>query len=118
MAEATVKLEAGAGAPKGSRERGDSKKKGYHFAEGQNGVVLSNKVKGKCQDLLKGSIYDCSADAKEADIFVKTTKNLAAYLGRTMKLGGDMRIIARLKHLNHQHSPFPTIHQKMPTWQL
>lgn len=64
MAEAKVELEAGAGAPKDSREWGNSKKKGYHFAEGQNGVVLSNKFEGNCQDeLLKGSIYDCSADA-------------------------------------------------------
>jgi hypothetical protein len=45
---------------------------------------------GKCEGLLRGAIYDCS-DAKEADVFVKTTKDIAAYAGCTMKFGGDMR---------------------------
>ena len=81
MAEAKVKTEAGAGTSKDSKESGDSKKKSYHFAKGQNRVVTHNKFEGKCEDL-KGSIYDCS-DAKQADIFVKTTKDLAAYAGWT-----------------------------------
>ena len=96
MAEVKVKSEAGAaGAPKDSKESGDGKKKGYHFAKSQ-GRVASTKFESKCEDL-KGSIYDCS-DAKQADVFVKTTKDIAAYAGRTMKFGGDMRIaIERLE---------------------
>ena len=90
MTEVRAKLEAGAGAPKDSKESGDGKKKGYHFAKGQNRAASSTKFEGKCEDL-KGVIYDCS-DAKQADIFVKTTKDIAAYAGRTMKFGGDMRI--------------------------
>jgi hypothetical protein len=90
MAEVKVKLEAGgAGVPRDSKESGDGKKKGYHFAKGQ-GRVAATKFEGKCEDL-KGAIYDCS-DAKQADVFVKTTKDIAAYAGRTMKFGGDMRI--------------------------
>ena len=90
MAEAKIKLEAGAGAPKDSKESGDGKKKGYHFAKGQNRAASSTKFEGLCEGL-KGSIYDCS-DAKQADMFVKTTKEIAAYAGRTMKFGGNMRI--------------------------
>ena len=90
MAEAKAKLESGgAGAPRDSKESGDGKRKGYHFAKGQ-GRVATTKFEGKCEDL-KGAIYDCS-DARQADVFVKTTKEIATYAGRTMKFGGDMRI--------------------------
>ena len=40
-------------------------------------------------DELKGNIYDCS-DSKQADIFIKTTKVIAEYVGRTYKYGGDI----------------------------
>ena len=59
MAEAKVKMEADAGTSRDSKESGNSKKKSYHFAKGQNRVVSSNKFEGKCE-ALKGSIYDCS----------------------------------------------------------
>jgi hypothetical protein len=83
MAEVKAKLESGgAGVPRDSKESGDGKRKGYHFAKGQ-GRVATTKFEGKCEDL-KGAIYDCS-DARQADVFVKTTKEIATYAGRTMK---------------------------------
>ena len=89
MTEVKVKMEAGGGAVK-DKDSGDAKKKGYNFSKGPNRVASTTKFEGKCEDL-RGAIYDCS-DAKQADIFVKTTKDIAAYAGRTMKFGGDMRI--------------------------
>ena len=51
MAEVKVKLEAGgAGVPRDSKESGDGKRKGYHFAKGQ-GRVATTKFEGKCEDL-------------------------------------------------------------------
>lgn len=47
------------------------------------------KFEGKCDDL-KGYIYDC-ADAKQADAYTKTTKEIAEYVGRTYKYGSDAR---------------------------
>jgi hypothetical protein len=61
----------GAGIPRDSKESGNGKRKGYHFAKGQ-GRVATTKFEGKCEDL-KGAIYDCS-NARHADVFVKTTQ--------------------------------------------
>ena len=47
------------------------------------------KFEGKCDDL-KGYIYDCT-DAKQADAYTKTTKEIAEYVGRTYKYGSDAR---------------------------
>jgi hypothetical protein len=47
------------------------------------------KFEGKC-DALKGHIYDCS-DSRQADLYSKTTKEIAEYVGRTYTYGGDMR---------------------------
>ena len=49
------------------------------------------KFEGKC-DELKGHIYDCS-DARQSDLFTKTTKEIAEYVGRTYKYGGDIRLV-------------------------
>ena len=35
-----------------------------------------------------GHIYDCS-DARQSDIFAKTTKEIAGYVDRTYKYGSD-----------------------------
>ena len=53
-------------------------------------VTRQPKFEGKCEDL-KGHIYDCS-DARQSDIFVKTTKEIAEYVGRTFKKGSDARL--------------------------
>ena len=48
------------------------------------------KFEGKCADL-KGHIYDCS-DVRQSDQYTKTTKEIAEYVGRTYKYGGDLRL--------------------------
>ena len=48
------------------------------------------KFEGKC-DGLRGHIYDC-LDTRQSDQFTKTTKEIAEYVGRTYKDGGDVRI--------------------------
>jgi hypothetical protein len=48
------------------------------------------KFEGKCVDL-KGHIYDCS-DARQSDQFMKTTREIAEYVGRTYKYGSDARL--------------------------
>jgi len=48
------------------------------------------KFEGKC-DALKGHIYDYS-DARQADLFTKTTKEIAEFVGRTYKYGSDTRL--------------------------
>ena len=49
------------------------------------------KFEGKCTEL-KGHIYDCS-DSRQSDQFTKTTKEIAEYVGRTYKYGGDIRVV-------------------------
>ena len=44
---------------------------------------------GRTTDL-NGHIYDCS-DIRQADQFIKTTKEIAEYIGRTYKFAGDIR---------------------------
>jgi hypothetical protein len=83
MSEVKVKAEGGNGGK--DREAGEVKKKGYNFKGPQRA-----KFEGKCEGI-KGAIYNCS-DVKQADIFIKTTKDLSNYVGQTMKFGGDMRI--------------------------
>ena len=54
-----------------------------------NNNTTSSKFKGKCDDL-KGHIYDCSS-TRQADQFMTTTKEIAEYIGRTYKYGGDIK---------------------------
>ena len=55
-----------------------------------NMVPGQAKFEGRCEDL-KGHIYDCS-DVRQSDIFAKTTKEIAGYVGRTYKYGSDAGI--------------------------
>ncbi len=48
------------------------------------------KFEGKCEDL-KGHIYDYS-DVRQSDIFIKTTKEIAEYMGQTFMKGSDTRL--------------------------
>jgi hypothetical protein len=52
-------------------------------------IIKQVKFEGR-SDAMKGHVYDCN-DAKQSDQFTKTTKELADYIGRTYKYGGDMR---------------------------
>ena len=62
------------------------------------------KFEGKC-DKLKGFIYNCS-DSWQADIYMKTTKEIAEYVGRTYKFGSDY---ARLAIENLQAQAIPML---------
>jgi hypothetical protein len=83
----------------GNPSSGDSKKEnnkdsgGYkkgRYNKANHPVPKTVKFEGKC-DELKGNIYDCS-HARQADQFTKTTKEIAEYVGRTYKHGGDVRL--------------------------
>ena len=52
-------------------------------------IVRQPKLEGKCEEL-KGFVFDCS-DSKQADVFAKTTKEIAGYVGRTFRYGDDIR---------------------------
>jgi hypothetical protein len=41
-------------------------------------------------DTLKGFVYDCS-DSKQADIFAKTPKEIAGYVGQTFRYGDNIQ---------------------------
>jgi hypothetical protein len=88
MSEVKVEAEGGDGKSK-DKEGTEGKKKGFSFNKGAYRVGPT-KFEGKC-DGLKDSIYDCS-DTKQADIYIKTTKNLSNYVGQTLKFGGDISI--------------------------
>ena len=75
---------------KGSQDpSGAGNKKGFRF-KAAPGAIKPVKFEGRCDDL-KGHIYDYS-HAKRADQFAKTTKEMAEYVGRTYKHGGDIRL--------------------------
>ena len=52
-------------------------------------IVKQPKFEGQCEEL-KGHIYDCT-DARQADMFTKTTKEVAEYAGHTLKHSADIR---------------------------
>ena len=73
---------------RGAREEGE--RTGYKGSQPWAGrpafkkpVVQQLKFEGKCAEL-KGCIYDCT-DSKQADVFTKTTKEIANYVGTTYK---------------------------------
>jgi hypothetical protein len=75
--------------PGGARryfQRGDSKKP---VAETRV-TVKQPKFEGKNEDL-RGHICDCS-DARQSDVFVKTTKEISEYVGSNFKYGSDVRL--------------------------
>lgn len=86
MPEESKGTDVGAGSQ--SKESGTATKK-----QGQAGKVFAPrapKFEGRCVDL-KGHIYDCS-DVRQSDQYTKTTKEIAEYVGRTYKYGGDTRL--------------------------
>eukprot|EP00978_Attheya_sp_CCMP212_P037164 scaffold173586_cov64-Attheya_sp.AAC.2 len=50
-------------------------------------VPRQPKFEGRCEEI-KSHIYDCS-DIRQSDIFIKTTKEVAGYMGRSYKYGAD-----------------------------
>ena len=89
MPEETSKdNDGGAGTSKESGTAG--KKTGSSGQQAKGFVPRAPKFEGKCADL-KGHIYDCS-DVRQSDQYTKTTKEIAEYVGRTYKYGGDTRL--------------------------
>ena len=71
------------------------KEGGTNKKHGQSGAAKGfaprvPKFEGKCPDL-KGHIYDAS-DARQSDHFIKTTREIGEFVGRTYKYGGDIRL--------------------------
>lgn len=64
---------------------GSNKRRGF-----KRPALKTPKFDGRC-DELRGHIYDCS-DYRSADMFTKTTKEIAEHVGRTYRYGGDARI--------------------------
>jgi hypothetical protein len=52
--------------------------------------VRQPKFEGNCEDL-KGHVLDCS-NARQADMFSKTTKAIAGHVGKTYRCGNDVRL--------------------------
>ena len=78
----------------GSGGHGKNKRQGYqnqNQSRSLTGGPRHTKFEGRCEEL-KGYIYDCS-DARQSDQFTKTTKEIAEYVGRTYKQGGDIRLV-------------------------
>lgn len=76
------------------------KRRCFNFREQQaSWTPAAAKFEGKC-DELKGNGYGCS-DMKQADIFAKTTKETAGFVGRTYNYGGDIQLVVEnLKMVN------------------
>ena len=53
-------------------------------------ITRSYRFEGRCEDL-KGHVYD-SVDARQADQYTKTTREIAEFIGRTYKYGMDTRL--------------------------
>ena len=67
--------------PKDKKESASGKKLLYRYGNQKNAVPRQPKFEGMC-DELKGHVYDCS-DARQEDLFIKTTKEVAEFVGRT-----------------------------------
>ena len=70
------------------KDAGGNKKGGHQGA--RTFAPRTPKFEGKCADL-KGHIYD-AADSRQSDQYMKTTREIAEYVGRTYKYGGDIRL--------------------------
>jgi hypothetical protein len=64
------------------------------------------RFEGRCSDLA-GFIYDCS-NTRQADVYAKTTREVAEYVGRTYNYGTDVKIAVEtlaLPTLNMPNDP-------------
>ena len=66
------------------------KKNNFNRKNNNNYSSGGSKVKGKCEDL-KGHVFDCTSRT-QTDQFVTTCREIAEYVGRTYKYGGDIKI--------------------------
>jgi hypothetical protein len=110
MSAANPPPSSGEGKPAGSTPSRDESSKKYHG--GRKGrafikpVIPHAKFEGKCAEL-KGFIYDCS-DNKQADAYVRTTREIADYVGTAYAQGADVkRSIQTLQALEFIEPPDP-----------
>jgi hypothetical protein len=75
----------GTAAGGGVSRRAKGNRGGYR----QKSSVTKTAFEGKC-DELKGHIYDCTNSSKAADMYTKTTREIAEYIGRTIKHSVDI----------------------------
>jgi hypothetical protein len=71
-----------------SKKEGSGKTKTGNSGAAKGFAPRAPKFDGKCPEL-KGHIYDAS-DARQSDQFIKTTREIGEYVGRTYKYGGDI----------------------------
>ena len=98
--------------PKDKRTQGMNKT--YQGRYGfQRPTVKQPKFEGKC-DNIKGHIYDCT-DSRQSDMFVKTTREVGEFVGRTYKYGGDMRLtVENLERIDFAQPTDPPNNQRGP----
>jgi hypothetical protein len=70
------------------KDGGGSNKKHFSPQKAATTGPQFTKFKGRCKEL-KGHIYDCS-NARQLDLFTKTTKEIVFYAGRTYTYGPDI----------------------------
>ena len=76
---------SGDATPKDKKESVGGKKLQYRYGNQKTAIVPRQPMfEGKCAKLKGHHVYDCS-DARQADLFIKTTKEVAEFLGRTYK---------------------------------
>ena len=74
----------------GSGRRSRRGRRGTGSQRQSGNTTTRVKFEGSCEGL-KGHVYDI-LDYGQADAFARTTKELAGYVGRTMKEGDDVRL--------------------------
>jgi len=110
---------AGSGGPEtggcGDRARwgascGQFHGRGQFWGRGGMGPGSQLKFQGACKGL-KGHVYDCLANgSRMADMYTKTTQDVAIYMGSTCKSGMDIhRAIDNLKIICNAKNPEPSM---------
>lgn len=85
-----AKEEAGSSGSSKTKDGSGNKNKTGNSGAAKGFAPRTPKFDGKCPEL-KGHIYDAS-DARQSDQFIKTTREIGEYVGRTYKYGGDIRL--------------------------
>ena len=94
----TINSETSSGKPsyKDKTSKGTEAEASKRANRFKKSVVRQPKFEGKCEEL-HGHVYDCT-DSRQSDQFTKTTKEVAEYIGRTYRYGGDARLaVEKLK---------------------
>ena len=89
-----------------SQGRGNSSNNRNKFSNKKGSYnKSSSKFMGRCEEL-KGYIYDYNNTNKNTDQFVTTTREIANYVGRTYKYGGDVKIcLIKMKEITIPVTP-------------